>query len=339
MPNNYTFLDSNSSVQTASSSIVSGAHQPIVQIGSVLTSVPVTFSGSPSVSGAVTIIGNPSISGTVNIGTLPGSVISFQGGSWTQSVVGTIFVAGSVATVSSANANQSVSGTVNTLPLGTIISSLVSIVPSSVLVGASIFGQLPAGTAPIGSVATLQGTVPWIVSSIYGNISGSVVAFQGSGWSGSVAATLTGTNSSSVYGMRNDTIASWIGADKTVRPLATDSAGRVLVKPFSAEESRIEGYASLVSTSVTTLIGAAGAGLRNYITDLWFANTGSVTTLITLKDGAGSVLGYTIAPTASGSNLPGLSMPIRTGANATFDFQPATATSILYATAKGFQAP
>ena len=256
MPNNYDFIDAHGSVVTARSSVISAsAHDPYVQISSVLLAIPVT-----------------------------------QG--------------------------------------GTNIASIVSTVPSSVLVGASIFGQLPAGTALIGSVATLQGTVPWIISSVYGNVSGSVVAF------------LAGTQSSSVYAMRNDTIASFLGADLTERPVASDSAGRILTKPFAPEEARVEGYASTVNVSVTTLVAAAGAGLRNYITDVWVANTGAATTLVTFRSGGGtSILGYTIAPTASGSNLPGLVTPIRTLANETFDFQATTATSILYVTVKGFKAP
>ena len=57
-----------------------------------------------------------------------------------------------------------VPGSIAAAQIGTRISSLVSTIPSSVIVGASIFGQLPAGTAVLGSVATLQGTNPWIVT-------------------------------------------------------------------------------------------------------------------------------------------------------------------------------
>ena len=64
----YQFLDANSSVLTADSSVVSGVvQQPIIQISSVLSVIPVTFSGSPSISGAVTIIGVSSVSGSVGI--------------------------------------------------------------------------------------------------------------------------------------------------------------------------------------------------------------------------------------------------------------------------------
>lgn len=275
MPNNYTFLDSNASVQTASSSIVSGAHQPIVQIGSVLVIVPVSFSAGTAVLGSVATLQ----------GTNPW--VTIMGGS-----VAAVIIGGSVVT-----SNSSV--------------------------------MLLSGANVIGSVLVLQGTNPWNISSIYGNISGSVLAFQ------------AGTYRPSAIGYlkRNDALASTLGADLTYGEATRDSAGRVVIRPFAAEEARIEGYASVVSTSVTTLVAAAGVGLRNYITDLWFANTGAATTLITLSDGAGSILGYTIAPTTSGSNLPGLMTPIRTGENATFDFKAATATSILYATVKGYKAP
>lgn len=326
MNNNYQFLDAFGSILTAASSVINGAQQPIVQIGgSVITigtavpnqSVSGTIGASiiglvpivGSVSGSVGIVGNPSISGTVNIGTIPGSVVTFQGGA--------------------------------------VISSIMSSNPSSVLVGASIFGQLPGRTATLGSIAVLQGSNPWIEtfsnSSILAVPVGSVItAWQSPSIVGTYAEDSGSSNNNKgllILAVRNDTIASLVNADQDYIAPATDSAGRVLTKPFSAEESRVEGYQSVVSTSVTTLVGAAGAGLRNYITDLWFANTGSVATLITLKDGAGSVLGFTIAPAGSGSNLPGLQMPIRTGANSSFDFQPAIANSVLYATVKGFKAP
>ncbi len=65
----YQFFDANTSILSADSSVISGnVLRPTVDIGSVLSAVPVSFSGSPSISGAVTIVGIPSVSGTVNIG-------------------------------------------------------------------------------------------------------------------------------------------------------------------------------------------------------------------------------------------------------------------------------
>ena len=289
--------------------------------------------------------GNQSVSGTVGasiVGQLPAGTA----------------VLGSVAALQGTNpwivnfANSSIiainAGSVFAIQSGTWRTSVVSSTPSSMLVGASIFGQLPAGTAPIGSVATLQGTNPWIVnfqnSSILAQpVSSTIVVFQAPSIVGTYSEDATHTTADKglfVLGVRNDTVSSFAGSNLEYTAIGVDSAGRTLVKPFAAEESRIEGYNSVVSTSVTTLVAAAGAGLRNYITDLWVANTGATTTLVTFRSGGGtSVLGYTIAPTAGGSNLIGLQTPIRTQANETFDFQATSSSSILFVTVKGYKGP
>lgn len=203
-----------------------------------------------------------------------------------------------------------------------IISGNLTTTPSGNQSVSGTVGSSIIGLTPVNVVGSVYGTMN------IGTIPGSVIAFQ------------AGTQSSSMYAMRNDAVASFLGADLTVRPLAVDSAGRSVIKPYAPEESRVEGYVSLTSTSVTTLVAAAGAGLRNYITDLWAANTGASTTLLTFtSQGGASVLGYTIVPTGGGSNLIGLQTPIRTGVNETFGVQPATASSTLYVTVKGFKAP
>src|SRR3990167_1362778 len=119
----YSFLYAYSSVQTADSSVVSGTTQrPIVQIGSVLSAIPVSINGSPSISGAVTLVGNPSISGRVD-----------------ASIVGTVPVTQSGTVISS------ISGTVTVLPSFVHPSSFFSGVTSIVTGTASI---LVADAAP-----------------------------------------------------------------------------------------------------------------------------------------------------------------------------------------------
>lgn len=372
----------------------------------------VAFQSNPSVLQAVVLVTNlqgASISGTVNLGTQSGSVVAFQGtnpwlGTFSNSSIVALQLAGSVlatsATVTTGNSSvqlvngsaiigsvagylQSSGASIISVGQGSIAAVIIggSILTSSTAnqsvsgtVGASIVGQLPAGTAVLGSVATLQGTVPWIISSVYGNISGSVVAFQGSGWSGSVAATITNTNvnvSGSVVssqgtnpwvigsvvgtysedvasgnndkglltlGIRNDTIASLVNADLDYTGWSTDSAGRHLIKPFSADEARLDTATSVVSTSVTALFTSV-TGLRNYVTDIMIANTGSVASLITFKDGSTSILGYTIAPAGGGSNINGMQFPLRTAPGQDFTFTAATSSSVLYVTAKGYKGP
>lgn len=316
--------------------------------------LPITGAVAASISGSVTI-NPPSVYGNIS-----GSVVAFQGTSpWVvnfqnSSILATP-VGSTIAVIQGSSLIGVVTGSVLSIQSGTRITSIVSSTPSSVLVGASIFGQLPAGTAPLGSVATLQGTNPWvIVGSVYGNVSGSVVAFEGGAWSTSiiggasvfqagtwnvsVMSTVPSSLLTGIYAQRNDTVASFLGADLTWRPYATDSAGRTLIKPFSADESRLDTTSSTVSTSVTALFNSV-VGLRSYVTDIMVANTGASATLITFKDGSTSVLGYTIAPAGGGSNINGMAFPMRTAPAQDFTYTVATATSVLYITAKGYKAP
>lgn len=358
----------NASVITVGSPVANQSVSGTVLVGNQVTVVSSIAGGIFPISGSVAaFITNTTVP-------ISGSVVAAQIGTRITSVVSTVpssvlvgasifgqlpagtAVLGSVATLQGTNP-WNVAGSVAAFQAGTIITSVVSTVPSSVLVGASIFGQLPAGTAPLGSVATLQGTNPWITnfqnSSIIAINAGSVLTIPGNtsvitvlqgasivGTYAEDAAHATADKGIFVLGVRNDAVASFAGSNLEYTGNAVDSAGRTLTKPFAPEESRMEGYNSVVSTSVTTLVAAAGTGLKTYITDIVLVNTGAATTLVTFRSGGGaSVLGYGIAPTGGGSNMIGFATPMMTLANQTFDMQATTATSVLYATVKGFKAP
>ena len=319
MPN-FDVRDAHGSIITIESSVVGGANRQIV------TAAISTENSSVMLLNGANVIG---------------SVATLQGTNpWRTlgSVSGEVTVASTIAIGNT----PSISGTVNigTIPGsvisfqgGTRISSVINSAPSSLLTGSSIFGMLPAGTQMLGSVAAIQGNAIW-------NIAGSVTAQQLGTRTTSIVGSIPSSTLVGTYGHRNDNVASFLGGNLSWNPIGTDSAGRTLMRPFAPEEARVEGYISLTSTSMTTLVAAAGAGLRNYITDVWVANTGAAATLVTFSSGGGaSVLGYTIAPAGSGSNLPGLTTPIRTLANETFGVQAGTATSTLYVTVKGFKAP
>lgn len=274
------------------------------------------------------------------------------------SVVGAVQITGSVVALTSGN--QSVSGAV-TAQAGSVmtvamLAGSVAAVTATAPAGSILSVTNPAGsvtavsaTFAAGSIATVvnpAGSVTTVVfqnSSIFTNQTGSVITvWQNPSIAGTYAEDSGHTTADKgifVLGVRNDAVASFVSANLEYTPMGVDSAGRSVTKPFAAEEARIEGYNSVVSTSVTTLVAAAGTGLRNYITDIQIANTGATTTLITFRSGGGtSVLGYTIAPTGGGSNIT-FQTPMRTLANETFDFQPTTASSVLFATVKGFKAP
>ncbi len=324
--------------------------------GSILaTSAVVTPADNQSVSGSVGIEGEPTVL------QLAGSTLAVSGSfspAGNQSVSGTVFakqVAGSILAAETTNPAGSVGAVLATQgtdpwTVSTDVASVFSYqeaasiqaITGTVTVTA-LQGHSISGTVTTAAVqgTSISGTVD--VAGLQGHsISGTVItaAVQGTSISGTVGAIQTGTARPSTIGYltRNDAVASFLGADLAYRPGASDAAGRTVNKPFAPEEARIEGYVSTTNTSITELVAAAGAGLRNYITDLWVANTGSVTTLVTLKGGA-SVLGYTVAPATGGSNLPGLSTPIRTPANAEFVIQAGAFTSTLYATVKGYKAP
>lgn len=289
---------------------------------SVIGLTPVSVSNFPA---------NPSVSGTVNVGNFPAN----------QSVSGAVTVA--------FPANQSVSGTVNVgnLPANQSISGAVTVTfPTNQNVSGSVVAFQGAGWS--GSVAATVTNFPTTQ-----NVSGSIVAFQGAGWSGSVAATITnanvnvsgsviafqaGTQSASIYGMRNDAVASFLGADLTIRPIITDSAGRTVIKPFAADDSAVFRFQTSVVSGSVTLIQASAIGKRSYLTDWAISNTGSVATLITFQGGDTSILGYTIAPGGGGSNKHWL-VPVRTNPSQDLAFKMSPSASVLYVNVTGYQAP
>lgn len=341
MPNNYDFLDAHSSVLTARSSVTAGtAHEPYVTVTSVLSAIPVVLSGNSSISGTVgaSIIGmsfgadtQVSVTSSPNIDKLitinRNYLFSNAAGFWDRQRT---VENGTNSTGTGITAVGLIGQYDDTTPSGVTENSFSNLRISSVR---------SLHTTIRDAAGNERGANVDAANALLVNTAGSVLAQQSGTRTTSVFSSIPSSLLTGTYGHRNDTVASFLGGDLSWRPIATDSAGRTLIRPFAAEESRVEGYGSTVNVSQTTLVAAAGAGLRNYITDLWFANTGAAATLVTLKDGGGSILGYTIAPAGSGSNLPGLQTPIRTGANVTFDFQATTGTSVLYATVKGFKAP
>lgn len=274
------------------------------------------------------VIGNSSVMLSAGINAV-GSVAVLQGTNpFTVQTTGSViaFVMGSVAAVG----NTSVMLTAGTNAVGSI--AVLQGTNPWVLGNTSVL--LLPGLNVIGSVAVLQGTSPWITTTQASSIVGTYAED---------AASADGDKGLFTLGIRNDAVASFVSADKDYTGTATDSAGRVLVKPFAPNESSIFGHSSTVNAgdiASILLIAGAGAGLKNYITDYQVSNTGSVSTLITFTEGGGSVLARTIAPAGGGSNMPGMMWPVSNVVpNQPINLVTGTASSTLYISFRGFKAP
>lgn len=328
-----------------SGSVVAFQSDPTKLVGtvSVVGTLGASIIGLPPV--AVTNI--PSVSGTVQVGNLPtnqnvsGSVVSFQAGTQITSLVSTVpssvIVGASIfglAPVNVTNTNINVSGSVAAFQNGTWSASVMTNVITSIATAGQVMG----------SVAALQGTNPW-------NMAGSVAAFQagtrttslvstvpssvivgaslfgqlptGTAVLGSVAA-LQGTNPWNMAG----SVAAFLNS--------TNASVITVVKPYSTSGTEFTAVGSIVSTSVT-LLAASVSGKKHYITDFFFANSGSANPVITFQDGSTSIIGYTIVPTLGGSNAPGITTPLRSSVTGQdLAFKPSSASSILFYTVKGY---
>lgn len=304
---------------------------------------------------------NQSVSGTVGssiIGTVPVTQATTE---WTvkSSIAGGIFpISGSVAaTITNFPTTQNVSGSVVAFQGGTQITS--------------VSGQVTVVSSIAGGIFPISGSVAAVITNTTLNVSGSVAAWLHSSNAsvitrsrdssilavpvGSTIAVLqapsivgtyaedaghtSGDKGLFILGVRNDNLSSLVSADLEYAPRTSDSAGRTLIKPFAASETEFTAVGSIVSTSVT-LLAASVIGKKHYITDFFFANSGTGSPVISFRDGSTSILGYTIAPTLGGSNAPGLATPLRSSVvSQDLAFQPLTATSVLYYTVKGYIAP
>ena len=275
---------------------------------------------------------------------IPGTVYSKQSGAWTNA-----------CTQSGTWNVTNISGTVS-LPTGAATEATLSTINGKVTAcntgAVTVSAALPAGTNGIGKLTSNSGvtigavelaasqtlaTVTNLATIGTSIVPGTSATHLGKAEDGAHASGDTGVLSLAV---RNDTIAAPTNADLDYSPITVDKYGRPIVVFGAGPEARSTGTATTTATTDTSLVAASGsAGLKTYITDCQFVNTGSTTTLITLKDGSGgSTLAYTIAPSGGGSNVR-YSTPLVTTANTALFFAAASASTTVYASCQGFKAP
>ena len=282
-------LSTNQSISgTVGSSIIGTV--PVVQSGTTISSISGNVTVVSSIGGGIFPISGSVAATVTNFPTtqnISGSVVA-----WLQSTNASVITVGGANGNSSVQVlnfptNQSVSGTVATTQSGTWISSIVNIVPSSVIVGASAFGIFP--------------------------VNGTVTANQGTGF-GSVAAHI-----------KSGSVVAVLGGNTSVQAVITSIATANGALPIFAQlPNRVQGVADLrvVQGASVAAIAAQGAGVRTYIDHVQVANYGSTSVLVLIADNTTSTLGWTIAPAGGGSNYdcfyrPAANSPITASINGT----------------------
>ncbi len=103
-------------------------------------------------------------------------------------------------------------------------------------------------------------------------------------------------------------------------------------------ENRVSGTGSATGTGSTAItgMGAAGAGLKNYVCAAQFANKGASPVLVTLQDGSGgAALGYVYVGAGLTVSVVYPS-PLETTANTALFFAADGSTTTLYVSAQGY---
>lgn len=116
-----------------------------------------------------------------------------------------------------------------------------------------------------------------------------------------------------------------------------DLVGKVITSPYANRENMIRATATASSTAAVTLIGAQGAGVKTYVTNIECGRTDTGTTAmtLTLSDAQSTVL---IIPNngGGGGNNYNLTIPLVTAANTTLSFTPGTAVNTTYCNVQAF---
>lgn len=128
-------------------------------------------------------------------------------------------------------------------------------------------------------------------------------------------------------------------ADRT--DLRADTLGHLIVRPYALHENLVSGATSAITTTTSTsVIASAGAGVRNYITTLTVFNShASVSTTVDITDGSGGTVlhrGYALA--GGGGYTISFPTPLRGSAATAVHAVCGTTGANVYVSASGYKA-
>lgn len=116
-----------------------------------------------------------------------------------------------------------------------------------------------------------------------------------------------------------------------------DLLGKQVVLPYAVPELFVSGLATLTGTGDTSVIGAGGAGVRNYITSLSASNTSATATRVDFKDGTTIQVSFYVAASGGGA-AQSFPVPLRGTANTAFQAALSAGVTDVRVSAQGYKA-
>lgn len=118
-------------------------------------------------------------------------------------------------------------------------------------------------------------------------------------------------------------------------PMTVDQEGKQVVSPYAPTDYYWQTTPSTkIDTTDATVKAAAGAGLRNYVTDVTLSNTSATATLVNIKDGA-TIIHQVLVPIGSTISLS-FAIPLKGTANTAVNIAAVTAVTSLIINAQGY---
>lgn len=205
-----------------------------------------------------------------------------------------------------------------------VISGTVTVSGTATIQGAKGNNTAAPSTTNIGAIAVLanaaapswtEGNLVLLSALLNGNLRTDATSYggtavvtggvNGSTGVGGLAAQGASVAGSPVYvGAQARTTEQAAVTSGQVVAFIADAVGKQVIMPYATKENLVKGSATTTGTSDTSVVAAGSGSLKNYITGGTVYNSGSTTSVITVKDGSGgATLFTTIAPTGGGSNF------------------------------------
>lgn len=115
-------------------------------------------------------------------------------------------------------------------------------------------------------------------------------------------------------GARAKSTSPTVASDQVVDTIATLN-GAIVVRPHAIPEACWQGTGSLTTTADLVIKAAAGASVRNYLTDFSYQNTSATATGVVIKDGATTIAIFQAPANMAAPAVISLQCPLRGTAN------------------------